>query len=195
MHGLKQSPTRASCGVRTTHSERPSTKTPRLRSSRMTRFVRSGFSRSEMTCRGAGSFRAAQDACERQSRHPPRTRPLHTHTDPQCLIMQGLGAVGFPVRNDDVPPTPRRQDTSHQGVRAAHLVVDLQVRRADKELGVGHRVAADGGEHVLDGARDDAAGRAGRAALHREGLAGSRLPVRYDGRVVALRMKWPRIEQ
>ena len=39
----------APAGERTTHSDSPSTCTPRRRSSRTTRFWASGFSRSEMT--------------------------------------------------------------------------------------------------------------------------------------------------
>lgn len=39
----------------------------------------------------------------------------------------------------------------------AHLVVDLQVGRADQELGVRRGIVLDRGEDVLDGAADDAA--------------------------------------
>ena len=56
-----------SAGERTTHSDRPSTYTPRLRSSRITRFCRSGFSRSLMTCQARGPrqfFAGCRASCQ-----------------------------------------------------------------------------------------------------------------------------------
>ena len=60
-----------SAGERTTHSDRPSTYTPRLRSSRITRFCRSGFSRSLMTCQDTRDpcqfFAGCRASCQQPS--------------------------------------------------------------------------------------------------------------------------------
>lgn len=112
--------------------------------------------------------------------------PTNSHTrHTTCCTRSQCEAQDDVMLSARAPPETLQTPSKHP-----HLVVDLQVGRADQELGVRRRIVLDRGKNVLDGARYDAAARARAVALHRERLACTRLPIRDDCSVVALQGKF-----